>query len=245
MSKREIVGLVIIFLLLGASALFAYRLAGARYDKDVADANLRAERDTVRIFRAEAENAGERATVAATRFQEQREINSDSIRQLGNALGRASDQLQLRTRALTEAEVSFDRVQTSLDSALVELTNVLSPEGRPERIAAFQETTDLVDADIVVTVPWDTTQGIEVELVALVKPFTLTYSLGCSPDNDAVATFQAPDGILATPRMGTVSPEVCFGERPSLTSGFKLSFGNMFLGALIGGIAGVLLGSQF
>ena len=245
MSKREIIGLVVIFLLVGATALFAYQLAGARYDRDVAEANVRALGDTVRIFRGEAESADERATVAATRFQEQREINSDSIRQLRTALGRASEQLRLRTRALTEAEVRFDRVQVSLDSAMVELSNVFSPQGRPERIAAFQKETDLVDADVVVTVSWDTAQSIEVELVAMVKPFDLTYSLGCSPENDAVATFEAPEGITATPRMGTVSPEICFGERPSLTSGFKLSVGNMFLRALIGGIAGVLIGSQF
>jgi hypothetical protein len=79
---------------------------------------------------------------------------------LANALGAASRELQLRTRALTEARVEIDRVQTSLDSAMVELTNVFSPTGRAERLAAFQKETDLVDADIVVTVPWDTAQGL-------------------------------------------------------------------------------------
>ena len=245
MSKRELVGLVIIVVLLGATALFAYRAAGARYDREVAEANVRAFQDTVRVYQAEAQAEGERATVAANRFQQQRQIDSDSIQRLNTALGRASRDLDLRTRALTEAEVRFERVQASLDTALVELTNVRNPEGREERIAAFQEETDLIEADIVVAVPWDTAQGIEVELVATVKPFDLLYSLGCTPDNDAVATFQTPDGITATPRMGTVDPEVCFGERPSIGSGFSISVGNMFLGALIGGIGGVLIGSQF
>lgn len=244
MQKREIIGLVIIFLLLSATVLFGYQLAGARYDRDVAEANVRAFQDTVRIFQAEAETAGERATAAATRFQAQREIDNDSILALGNALGEASRTLQLRTRALTEAEVSFESVQASLDSALVELTNVLSPDGRPERVVAFQKETDLVDADIVVTVPWDTAQSVEVELFATVNPFEMTYSLGCTPENDAVATFQTPDGILATPSQGTVNPEVCFGERPSLGSGFKISMGNMALGALIGGVAGIFIGSR-
>ena len=42
---------------------------------------------------------------------------------------------------------------------------------------------------------------------------------GGTPDHDTVATFQAPHGITPTPRMGTVDPEACFGERPSIGSG--------------------------
>lgn len=244
MSKKEIAGLVIILILFGAVAVLGWQVAGARWDREVSEANLRAMQDTVRLFRSEAEGAESRATQAATRFQQQRDIDSDSIRQLNTALGRAARELDLRQRALTDARVEFESVQSSLDQALVELENVRNPQGRPERIAAFQEENDLVEADVVVTVPWDTAQGIEVELVTQVKPFDLTYSLACSPANDAVATFQTPDGITARPQMGTVAPEICFGERPGLGSGFKLSFGNMFIGALIGGVIGLLLGTS-
>jgi hypothetical protein len=243
MDKKQIATLVVIFLLVGAVAVLGWQVAGARWDREVAEANVRALQDTVRIFQADATDAESRATTAATRFQEQREIDSDSIRELSSALGRAARELNLRQRALTQAQVEFETVQSSLDQALVELEDVRNPQGRPERIAAFQEENDLVQADIVVAVPWDTTQGIEVELVTMVKPFELTYSLACSPDNDAVATFQTPQGITARPRMGTVAPQICFGERPSLGSGFKLSFGNLFLGALIGGVAGLLIGT--
>lgn len=242
MSKKSIAVLVVVLLLVSAAAVLAWQYAGARWDRRVAEANLRALQDTVRVFRSRAGMADSVATVAATRFQRQRKIDSDSIAKLSSALGEATRQLDLNHKVLTDARVEIETVQASLDSALVELTNVLSPSGRPERIAAFQKSTDLVDADVVVAVPWDTAQGIEVELVATVKPFDLTYSLSCTPQNDAVATFQAPAGITARPRMGTVAPEICFGERPSLGSGFEISVGNMALGGLAGLLVGVVLG---
>ena len=193
---------ILLLLLVGTVGVLASQLANAKRDASIAEANNRALVDTVRIFRTDASNA-------ANLFQLQVEFDSDSIAGLNTALGEATRQMDLDHVVITEAVIEIDRLQTSLDSAVTELTNVTNPEGRPERIAAFQFDTTFVQTDVVVVVPWDTAQGIEVEVVTTYKPINIAYSLACTPQHDAVATFESPPGMVIIPRLGMADPTMC------------------------------------
>jgi len=236
-NKVRIGVAIAIVVLIATVGILAHQLSNARRDASIAEVNGRALTDTVRVYKTEVSNA-------ASRFQLQQEINSDSIRKLHTALGQSAREHNTTQVAFTEAELQIDQLQTSLDSALTELTNVLSPTGRPERIAAFQFDTTFVQTDVVVVVPWDTAQGIEVELFTTYKPINIGYSLGCTPQHDAVATFESPPGIVIRPRMGTVDPTVCHPKSNNLAvTLFKPDFGKLlWSGAAFS--AGYWLGKQ-
>ena len=241
MSKKSkwIIALILLLVVAGSAFDIAMeKLGEAKRQQSISEANLRAERDTVRIFRSKAELSDALQTLAATRFQLQARIDSDSITKLGTALGGATRALDLTHVALTQAIVKQKRTQASLNEALVELANVTNPEGRSERIAAFQLDTTFVQADIVVVVPQDTSQGIELEVVFSPKPFNLTYSLACTPEHDAVVTFESPLGIVIRSSMGTVKPEICHPKSSSFA--FRLFVPN--LGKILYGGAGAALG---
>jgi len=234
-SKAIKIGVtILVVLLIGAVGVLGSQLANAKRNESIANANIRALNDTVRVYQT-------KVTDAANLFQFQAEIDSDSIAKLNTALGAATRDLELEHVAITEAIVQIRKTQASLDSALVELTNVTNPEGRPERIAAFQLDTTFVQADIVVVVPADTSLGIEVEVVFFPKPFKITTSLACTPDHDAVATFETPPGILATPEMGTVDPRMCHPKSSFFS--MNLNLGSFVYGG-IGFGAGYLVGNQ-
>ena len=241
MSKESKWIIALILLLIAAGSAFGIamgKLGEAKRQQSISEANLRAERDTVRIFRSRAELADILQTLAAVRFQLQVRIDSDSITKLGTALSEATEALNLTHVALTQAIVEQKRTQASLDEAIVELANVMNPEGRQERIAAFQLDTTFVQADIVVVVPQDTSQGIELEVVFSPKPFDLTYSLACTPEHDAVATFESPLGITIRPSKGIVNPEICHPKSSSFA--FRLFVPD--LGKILYGGTGAVLG---
>ena len=231
-KTRLRMGAFILFLsTVGAVGILAAQLAKVNREKSIAEANLRAKSDTVRIY--EARDSSQ--TMAANLFQLQQEIDSDSIAELETALGVATRDLDIEHMVLTEATIEIDRLQKSLDTAMTELTNVLNPVGRPERIAVYQFDTTFVQTDVVVVVPWDTSQSIEVELVTIYKPIDIGYSLGCTPEKDAVATFEFPAGMMITPHLGQVDDEICHPKSPFFTMDFNL-------GSLIYGGVGFGLG---
>ena len=228
----------VVVILLVTVGVMAQRLAESKRETSIANANIRALTDTVSVYKNQVSNA-------ALLFQFQEEINSDSIGKLETALGEATRDNNLTHVALTDATVEIDRLQTSLDEAVTELTNVQNPEGRPERIAAFQFDTTFVQTDVVVVVPWDTAQSIEVELVTTYKPIPFTYALSCTPEYVAVATFESPIGILIRPQLGTVDPIVCHPRPTSFTATlFKPDLGKVVWAGLGFGAAWWLNGSS-
>jgi len=238
--KMKLYGITaaLVLILVATIGIMAQSLANSKRETSIANANIRALTDTVQVYQSEASNA-------AARLQLQQVINSDSIAELNTALGEATRDKDLTHVALTDATVEIDRLQTSLDEAVTELSNVTNPEGRPERIAAFQFDTTFVQTDVVVVVPWDTSQSIEVELVTTYKPIPFTYALSCTPEYDAVATFESPTGILIRPQLGTVDPFVCHPRPTSFTATlFKPDLGKALWAGLGFGAAWWLNGSS-
>jgi len=228
----------VVLLLMAVVGFMASQLAESKRETSIANANIRALTDTVAVYKSD-------LSVAAGLFQLQKIVNSDSIGELETALGAATRDRDLTHVALTDATVEIDRLQTSLDEAVTELSNVTNPEGRPERIAAFQFDTTFVQTDVVVVVPWDTSQSIEVELVTTYKPIPFTYALSCTPEYDAVATFESPTGILIRPQLGTVDPIVCHPRPTSFTATlFKPDLGKALWAGLGFGAAWWLNGSS-
>lgn len=239
MMRRETAAWIIAALLVGYGIYATQALRGERWDSSVAEANLRTANDTLRVYRASVGSL----TVAASimQFQLPGFDVTDSLSKLQTALGIATRDLDLTNKALTRAEVAFEAVQSSLNQ-LVEM-NVASPQGRHERLAAFVLDEESVAGEIVVTVPADTSLAIELETHLQPKPFTLTYALGCTPEKEAVATFETPSWIVATPEKGQVTPEICHGSRPSLFSAsLTLTPGGMLVGGLMVFGLAVLLG---
>jgi len=236
-TKVKIGIAIIIFLLASTVGVMAQQLANARRAASIAEANMRALTDTVVLYKTE-------VSTAASRFQLQQKINSDSIAHLKTALGQATRDRDLTHVALTDAEIQIGRLEQERDQALTELANVFSPNGRPERIAAFQFDSTFVQTDIVVVVPWDTAQSIEVVMVATYKPIPMTYSLSCTPQHDAVATFESPPGVVIRPLLGQVDDEVCHPKpRSFAVTLFKPDLGKiLWSGAAFG--AGWWLGKN-
>lgn len=229
MSKDAIGAIIGALLLIAVVAGVTFGIQG-RYDASVARTNLAAEKDTVRVYR---DSTNTLTTAAAVmQFQLPSFNVTDSLSKLQTALGIATRELELTNKALTRAEVSFDAVQASLEQ-LVEM-NVFSPTGREERLSAFVLDEELVEGEIVVVIPADTALPVEIETRLLPKPFDLTYALGCTPEKEAVATFETPAGIVAVPKKGQVDPVICHGSRPSLFSaGLTITPGGFLVGGAV------------
>lgn len=229
--RRETVGWVLAAILLAFAIYATQALLGAGWDRSVADANLRAANDTVRVYRASVGSL----TVAASimQFQVPDFDVSDSLAQLKTALGIAVAEQELTVKALTRAEVSFEALQASLDQ-LVEM-DVFSPQGRAERLAAFTLEDELIEGEIVVTIPADAALPVELETHLRPRPFDLTYAGGCTPAREFVATFETPELITARPQRGQVDAEVCHGERPGIFEfGLTITPGGMLVGGGVG-----------
>jgi len=214
-------------------------VAQAKWDTSVAEANTRALQDTVRVYQGIAQGLegelGEK-TRAATLMQEQLTINSDSIRGLNTGLGVASRALQLSQRALSRAEVSFD----SLVATIPAVTDVVD-EVTGERTATFTVEGPPIEGTATVVVPPTTARPILFQPRLFVTPFGFTYALGCTPQLDAVVTFESPTWVTMTPQRGIVEPEVCHGDRPTLGQGFQISLGNFAIGAGVGSVLTAIL----
>ncbi len=232
--KRETVAWILAAVLLLAAVIAGNFALGAKWDRSLAAANLSAEKDTVRVYR---DSTNTLTTAAAVmQFQIPNFDVTDSLSKLQSALGMATRDLELTNKALTKAEVDFQVVLADY-TRLVEMT-VLSPQGRPERLAAFtlEDTiaNPLVEGEIVVTVPADTALDIELTTHLRPRPFTFTYALGCTPNKEAVAAFETPAGIVARPEKGQVDPVICHGTRPSLFSaGFTITPGGFLVGGAV------------
>jgi hypothetical protein len=222
----------------------------AKYDLSVSAANIRAEQATTQRWKTQAENA-------ATRFQLQMEINQDSLQDLETALGAAIREQELTVRALQRTELAFEAVQAS-NQALVSMMNTVSPSGRPERLEVFVLDEDSVETneqgdftelpvvgEIVVAIPQDPEIDAEIETVLSLLPFEIETGIACTPEKDAVAIFQTPGWMTASPRLGVVEPEVCHGPRPNLFLGMELSVGNLALGGAVGAGLALLLTAVF
>ncbi len=217
-------------------------VAQAKWDTSVAEANTRALQDTVRVYQGIAQGLeGElgETTRATTLMQEQLTINSDSIRGLGTALGVASAALQLSQRALSRAVVAFDSLVAD-----IEADSVIVVEETGDRIATFTVTGPPIEGTAKVTVPpEESPRPILFQPALTVSPFMFTYALGCTPQLDAVVTFESPSWVRMTPQPGIVAPEICHGDRPTFGQGFKISFGSFGLGAGVGAtITAILFG---
>lgn len=242
--EDNVVAIVVValVLLLAMGGIAWTLVAQAKWDTSVAEANTRALQDTVRVYQGIAQGLegelGEK-TRAATLMQEQLTINSDSIRGLGTALGVASAALQLSHRALSRAEVAFDSLVAD-----IEADSVIFVEETGDRIATFTvEGPPIEGTAKVVVPPEESTRRILFQPALTVSSFTFTYALGCTPQLDAVATFESPSWVRMTPQRGIVAPEICHGDRPTLGQGFKISFGSFGLGAGVGAtITAILFG---
>lgn len=232
--------------LFAVAVIASTKMLQAQYDLAVSEANVRAQEATTLRWQTVAENA-------ATRFQMQQEINEDSIKALNTALGHAIEKQELTLKSLQATELAFQSVQKS-NEALLSLMNVLSPSGRPERLEVFvldEDSIAVMDdssfaelpivGEIVVTIPADTLQAAEIETVLSLLPFKITTGLGCTPEKDAVAVFETPSWVEATPQMGQVEPEVCHGPRPNLLLGLKVEAGSLAIGAGLGAVITALL----
>ena len=233
--KRDVVLGIFVIVVALIAIFFGNKYLQARYDLSISTANLKAERDTVRVYRDSTQSLTTAAAVM--QFQIPTFDVTDSLSKLQSALGMATRDLDLTVKALTKAEVAFQVVLADY-TRLVEMT-VLSPQGRPERLAAFtlEDTiaNPLVEGEIVVTVPADTALDIELTTHLRPRPFTFTYALGCTPNKEAVAAFETPAGIVARPEKGQVDPVVCHGTRPSLFSaGLTITPGGVLFGGIIG-----------
>jgi hypothetical protein len=217
-------------------------VAQAKWDTSVAEANTRALQDTVRVYQGIAQGLegelGEK-TRAATLMQEQRTIDSDSIADLGTALGVASAALKLSQRALSRAEVAFDSLVAD-----IEADSIVVVEETGDRIATFTVVGPPIEGTAKVTVPpEESPRRILFQPALTVSPFRFTYALGCTPQFDAVVTFESPSWVRMTPQPGIVAPEICHGDRPTFGQGFKISFGSFGIGAGVGAtITAILFG---
>ena len=216
-------------------------VAQAKWDTSVAEANTRAWLDTVRVYKGTVAGLegelGER-TRAATLMQEQLVINSDSIGELNTGLGVATRALRLSQRALSRAQVSFDSLVADIaadedvvDSVTGDRTATFIVEGPP------------IEGTATVVVPPTLARSIIFQPRLFVTPFEFTYALGCTPQLDAVATFESPSWVSMTPQRGQVAPEICHGDRPTIGEGFSVSVGSLGIGLGIGGLIGAVLTS--
>ena len=235
--------MVIAIVVLIAIGSIAWTLvAQARWDRDVSESNVRALQDTVRVYQGIAQGLegelGER-TRAATLMQEQLTINSDSIRGLGTALGVASAALQLSQRALSRAEVAFDSLIED-----IEVDSIIVVEETGDRIATFTVEGPPIEGTAKVIIPPEISlRPILFQPALTVSRFGFTYALGCTPQLDAVVTFESPSWVRMIPQPGIVAPEICHGDRPTLGQGFKVSLGNFVIGAGVGAtITAILFG---
>jgi hypothetical protein len=228
---------------LGIGVFVTYtRMLQAQYDMRVAEANQRALTAEVQEWQSKAELADSLRTVARSLFQLQQEIDSDSIASLASALGTAVREQELTVRALERVEVELDRVSAS-NVSLVDMLGVLSPTGRPEDLHVHQLEGPPIQGEIVVTVPLDTTLQAEWETRLEVTPFALTYALGCTPEGDASANFEAPPWVSVTPQRGSVDPLVCQGPRPTFGGGIQFTLGNALVWGGLGTLAGFVIGA--
>ena len=217
---------VAIVVMLAISGIAWTLVAQARWDRDVSESNVRAMQDTVRVYKAE----NDTLTVAMNLMQFQGEINSDSIAKLGTSLGVATRDLRLTQRALSRAEVAFDSL-----TATIEADTVIVVAETGDRVATFTVEGPPIEGSAKVVVPPDSTsRPILFQPALTVSPFSFTYALGCTPQRDAVVTFESPSWVRMTPLPGIVAPEVCHGDRPTLGQGFKISFGSFGIGAGVG-----------
>lgn len=240
--EDNVVAIVVIaiVLLLAMGGIAWTLVAQAKWDTSVAEANTRALQDTVRVYQGIAQGLegelGEK-TRAATLMQEQRTIDSDSIADLGTALGVASAALQLSQRALSRAEVAFDSL-----TATIEADSIVVVEETGDRIATFTVEGPPIEGTAKVTVPpEESPRPILFQPSLTVSRFEFTYALGCTPQLDAVVTFESPSWVRMTPQPGIVAPEICHGDRPTLGQGFKISFGSFGLGAGVGSVLTAIL----
>lgn len=220
-------------------------VAQAKWDTSVAEANTRALQDTVRVYQGTVRSLnGEliARTRAATLMQEQRTIDSDSISGLNTALGVASNALDLTHKALSSAKVSFDSLFATIEADSAPTVDEITGD----LLATFTIIGPPIEGTATVAVKKNAEAGVESILFRprlFVTPFEFTYSLGCTPQLDAVATFESPEWVRMTPRRGMVAPEVCHGDRPTLGQGFSVSLGSFGLGAGVGAaVTAVLFG---
>lgn len=222
--------------LIGISAVAWTLVAQAKWDTSVAEANTRALSDTVRVYKSVVialnGELGER-TRAATLMQEQRTIDSDSISGLNTALGVASNALDLTHKALSRAEVSFDSLFATIEADSAPTVDKITGD----IIATFTVTGPPIEGTATVVIQEDVQEQVKSIIFRprlFVTPFEFTYSLACTPQLDAVATFESPEWVAMTPQRGRVAPEVCHGDRPTFGQGFSVSLGSFGLGAGVG-----------
>ena len=227
--------------LIGISAVAWTLVAQAKWDTSIAKTNTRALLDTVRVYKGTVAGLegelGER-TRAATLMQEQRTIDSDSISGLNTALGVASSALDLTHKVISRAKVSFDSLFATIEADSAPTVD----EATGDLLATFTIEGPPIEGTATVVVG-ENLGSILFRPRLFVSPFEFTYDLACTPQLDAVATFESPEWVRMTPQRGVVAPEVCHGDRPTLGQGFSVSIGNIGIGMGIGAaVTAVLFG---
>ena len=219
----------------GAATLYARSAADAERQRDIAEANLVALRDTVTIY---SDSLSE--TTSLMQMQgELTQAQQDSILLLNTTLARAIFERNQSIRSLQTLELRFARLQGEFASAEMTNDSLAAALEEGEELRQFDVAGPPIEGSLWVTYRPQGAWGLTTDLG--VSPFAMQYTVGCQ-DNAPVVNVTTPPWVGVTPERGTVAPDVCNPVKPvsAWSSIFRVDVSNS-IWLTLGGIAGYFI----
>ncbi len=224
----------------GAATVYARSAADADRQREIAEANLEAARDTITRYT-------DSITTTTSLMQQQGDVAQDSIVRLLETLGAAVAARDQTLRSIQTMQLEFARLEGSYASARVRIREDSVAhehelaEGEAE--AEFEVLGPPIDGSLTVTYRPEAPWTLQTDLG--VTPFALTYSVGCQ-GRAPVVNITTPSWVSGTPEAGVIAPDVCNPVKPrgAWSSIFRVDISNSIWFTL-GGIAGYFIGREF